>query len=74
MYGKKCVVVENDHQPLETTMKKTIDKVQPRLQRMMLCLQPYDLMVKYVQSKFMYLVDTLSRAYLTAERAGRNDA
>ena len=41
---------------------------------MMLCLQPYDLMVKYVQSKFMYLVDTLSRAYLTAERAGRNDA
>ena len=72
IYGKECVVVENDHKPLETIMKKTIDKVPPRLQRMMLCLQPYDLTVKYVPGKFMYIAvfaDTLSRAYLTAERA-----
>ena len=69
IYGKECVVVENDHKPLATIMKKTIDKVPPRLQRMMLCLQPYDLTVKYVPGKFMYIADTLSRAYLTAERA-----
>ena len=36
---------------------------------MMLCLQPYDVIVKYVPGKFMYLADTLSCAYLTAEKA-----
>ena len=36
---------------------------------MMLCLQPYDLIAQYVPGKIMYLADTLSRAYLTAERA-----
>ena len=31
---------------------------------MRLCLQPYDLIVKYVPGKFMYVADTLSRAFL----------
>ena len=67
IYGKASVVVENDHKPLEMIMKKSMDKVPPRLQRMRLCLQPYDLIVKYVPGKFMYVADTLSRAFpLTA--------
>jgi len=65
IYGKEFVVIENDHKPLEMIMKKTMDKVPPRLQRMLLCLQPYDLIVNYVPGKFMYVADTLSRAYLS---------
>ena len=64
IYGKDKVVIENDHKPLETIMKKTMDEIPPRLQRMMLILQPYDLQMKYVCGKYMYLADTLSRAYL----------
>ena len=73
IYGKEHVVIENDHKPLETTMKKTMDKVPPRLQRMMLNLQPYDLHVHYVPGKFMYLADTLSRAYLPIQNADHED-
>ena len=29
IYSKKCVVVENDYQPLETTMKKLLTKCRP---------------------------------------------
>ena len=66
-YCKESVVVENDHKPLEMIMKKSMDKVPPRLQRMRLCIQPYDLIVQYVPGKFMYVADTLSRAFsLTA--------
>ena len=64
IYGKKHVVVENDHKLLETIMKKTMDKVPLRFQRMMLNLQPYDLDVHCVSDKFMYLAITLSRTYL----------
>ena len=48
-----------------TIMKKLLNKAAPpRLQRLMLQLQPYDLRIKYVPGKFMYVADTLSRAYL----------
>ena len=67
------MVIENDHKPLETIMKKTMDKVPPRLQRMMLNLQPYDLHVYYVPGKFMYLADLLSRAYLPIQNADHED-
>ena len=33
----------------------------------MLTLQPYDLAVSYVPGKYMYLADTLSRAYIEGE-------
>ena len=66
-------MIENDHKPLETIMKKTMDKVPPRLQRMMLNLQPYDLHVHHVPGKSMYLADTLSRAYLLTQNADYED-
>ena len=73
IYGKDLVVIENDHKLLETIMKKTMDKVPPRLQRMMLNLLPYDLHVHYVPGKFMYLADMLSRAYLPIQNADHKD-
>ena len=57
--------VQSDHKPLESIMVKPLHKVSPRLQRMLLKLQKYDLEVKYTKGKELYVADTLSRAYLT---------
>ena len=73
IFGKEHVVIENDRKPLETTMKKTMDKIPPIFHRMMLNLQPHDLHVHYVPGKFMKLADTLSRAYLLIQNADHED-
>ena len=67
VYGKETVQVESDHKPLEAIMRKPLCKAPPRLQRLMLKLQPYDLSITYVPGKHMYMADTLSRAYLESE-------
>ena len=63
IFGKE-VTVYNDHKPLEQILKKPLLAAPMRLQRMILNLQWYDLIVKYRKGKEMYLPDTLSRAYL----------
>ena len=67
VYGKSAVSVQTDHKPLESILKKPLCKAPPRLQRLMLRLQPYDLYVHHVPGKYMYLADTLSRAYIQGE-------
>ena len=69
IYGKPSVKVQSDHKPLEIILRKPLAKAPPRLQRLMLTLQPYNLCVEYVPGKYMYLADTLSRAYIV----GRSD-
>ena len=39
-YGQQAVTVESDHKPLEYIWKKPLSKTPPRLQRLMLRLQP----------------------------------
>ena len=56
--------VQRDHKPLEVIMLKPLYKVSPRLQRMLLKLQKYDLHLHYTKGKELYVADTLSRAYL----------
>jgi len=58
------VEVNSDHKPLENNFKKPLFKVPPRLQRMRLRLQKYDIKVRYVPgiAKFLYIADALSRA------------
>ncbi|KAK9712529.1 RNase H-like domain found in reverse transcriptase [Popillia japonica] len=56
------VKVETDHKPLVVLFNKPLSEVPPRLQRMMLNLQQYDLEVSYIPGKFLYIADTLSRA------------
>ena len=63
IFGKE-VTVYNDHKPLEQILKKPLLAAPMRLQRMILNLQWYDLIVKYRKGKEMYLPNTLSRAYL----------
>ena len=56
--------VQTDHKPLEVIFKKTLHQVSPRLQRMLLCLQKYDLDIKYVKGKYLHVADALSRAQM----------
>jgi hypothetical protein len=63
IYGRE-VEVESDHRPLETIVRKPIQKASPRLQLMLLRLLRYKLAVKYVPGSKMYIADTLSRAYI----------
>jgi glycerol-3-phosphate cytidylyltransferase-like family protein len=65
VYGR-LVEVHSDHKPLEMITKKPLYKASPRLQQMLLQLMRYDLNVKYVPGKEMYIADTLSRAYLAS--------
>lgn len=65
-YGK-TIQVESDHKPLESLFKKPINLVPPRIQRIRLGMQKYDILVKYKPGKELLLADALSRAYLKDE-------
>ena len=62
-HGRKLVNVESDHKPLESIFQKTILSAPKRLQRMMLRLQKYSLVVRYKQGSKIHIADALSRAY-----------
>ena len=64
--------VRTDHKPLEVIFKKPLHQVSPRLQRMLLCLQKYDLTIQYVKGKHLYVADTLSRAHQHDSVEGRD--
>lgn len=63
LYGQS-VMVQTDHQALETIFKKPLRNAPRRLQRMMMRLQRYRLNVCYKRGSTMLLADTLSRATL----------
>jgi hypothetical protein len=63
IYGK-TVRVETDHKPLESIVKKPLASAPPRLQRMLLRLQKYDLRVIHVPGKNIPVADCLSRNFL----------
>ena len=64
IYGRDNVHVETDHKSLESIVVKPLNCAPKRLQRMLLRLQKYTLDIKYKKGAYMYLADTLSRAYL----------
>ena len=47
----KQVQIESDNRHLELVTKKPIDKAPPGRQRMILCLQSYDLSIMYIPGK-----------------------
>ena len=59
-YGRH-VTVETDHKPLEAIFKKHLSSSPPRIARMMLRIQKYDVEIKYVPGKNVPLADALSR-------------
>ena len=64
VYGRR-VIVETDHKPLESIFRKPLNEAPPRLQRMLLKLTKYDLVVRYVPGKQQVISDCLSRAPLS---------
>ena len=56
--------VETDHKPIEAIKKKPIHCATPRIQRMLLKIQPYNLEIKYKPGKDLHIADALSRDYL----------
>jgi hypothetical protein len=67
IYGHHNVLVQSDHKPLETIMKKPLASAPPRLQRMLLRLQKYSIKVVHVPGKQIPVADTLSRKSLPPE-------
>ena len=48
---------------MEAIFKKALYQASPRLQRILLHLQKYDLDIKYIKGKYLYAADTLFRAH-----------
>ena len=64
IYGKH-VIVESDHKPLSSIAKKSLCSAPPRLQRILLQLQRYDLEIRFVSGVNIPVADTLSRKFLS---------
>ena len=59
IYGFQ-IKVQTDHKPLESIVKKALHKISPPLQRMLLKLQKYYLIINYVKGKDLQVADALS--------------
>ena len=64
----KNVIIESDHKPLESIFTKPINQTPPRIQRIILGMQKYNIKVKYKPGKDLLLADALSRAYIVDEK------
>lgn len=60
IYGNHFIV-ESDHKPLEMIKLKNLSAAPPRLQRLLLRLQSYDMTIRYKPGKDMVMADALSR-------------
>jgi hypothetical protein len=60
LYGGR-ITVQTDHKPLETIFKKRVHEASPRLQRLLLRLNRYDIDVEYIKGKNNTVADALSR-------------
>ena len=69
----KTIVVQTDHKPLETILRKPIAVTPLRLQEMMLKVSDYDLKVGYLLGKKQVLADTLRRASLKELQADEDE-
>ncbi|PFX20317.1 Uncharacterized protein K02A2.6 [Stylophora pistillata] len=70
VYGRR-VVVETDHKTLESIFWKPVNEAPPRLQRMLLKLSKYDLVVHYVPGKQQVISDCPCRAPLNETKPFR---
>ena len=72
IYGLKVIVV-TDHQPLIAISKKQLCDAPPRLQRLLLHIHKYDLMLEYTPGKLLVVADTLSISISPKEVASTTD-
>ncbi|MGH0128263.1 UNVERIFIED_CONTAM: hypothetical protein FKN15_034099 [Acipenser sinensis] len=62
VYGLPTFTAETDHKPLIAIIKKNLNEMSPRIQRLMMKLQRYDFDLIYTPGKYIVLADALSRA------------
>uniref|UniRef100_A0A3B5Q2E6 Reverse transcriptase RNase H-like domain-containing protein n=1 Tax=Xiphophorus maculatus TaxID=8083 RepID=A0A3B5Q2E6_XIPMA len=62
VYGLPSFVVETDHRPLVAIIKKHLNEMSPRIQRLMMKMQRYEFTLIYTPGKHLILADALSRA------------
>ena len=64
----RSFIAESGHKPLEMIAMKNLANVPPRLQRMLLELQRYDVTIKYQSGKEIQLADALSHCLVRASQ------
>lgn len=64
LYGHHNIEVYSDHKPLESIMKKPLNRAPARLQRMLSTLNGYHFTLVYKKGTSFHIADTLSRAPL----------
>ena len=64
VYGRR-IKCQTDHKPLLAIWKKGLHSAPPRLQRMLLQLQKYDVELVFAPGKQIPLADTLSRKFIS---------
>ena len=64
IYGKHTII-ETDHKPLQSIIKKPLSQAPTRIQRLLLRLQRYDIDLQYRPGKELVIADALSRAYVS---------
>ena len=60
--------MESDHRPLESLFEKALSQTSPRIQRMMLKVQKYDLHVKYKKGTGLHIADTFKQSMYQSKR------
>ena len=60
LYSRRFIC-ESDHKPLEDTHLKHLSNAPPRLQRLLLKIQPYDFSIKYIPGPKIPMAGALSR-------------
>ena len=58
LYGRKFIC-QTDHKPLEDIHLKHLSDAPPRLKRLLLKLEPYNIIIKYVPGKVVPVADAL---------------
>ncbi|GFU17372.1 retrovirus-related Pol polyprotein from transposon opus [Nephila pilipes] len=66
-YGR-IVTVQTDHKPILSLSKKPYDAISPRLQRMLLRFNKYNIQLEYVPGKNLVIAGALSRAQSTTDK------
>ncbi|XP_030596890.1 uncharacterized protein K02A2.6-like isoform X2 [Archocentrus centrarchus] len=62
IYGLPSFTVETDHRPLVSIIKKNLNEMSPRIQRLMMRMLRYDFELVYTPGKHLIIADALSRA------------
>ncbi|XP_039890321.1 uncharacterized protein K02A2.6-like [Simochromis diagramma] len=62
VYGLPSFTAETDHRPLVSIIKKNLNEMMPRIQRLMMRMQRYDCQLVYTPEKKKIIADALSRA------------